>query len=235
MFAHRPLAAFAAAVTVATVGALVLSGCSSTVPLAAIGTAVPDAHARVAVIGDSIEAGLGLTAAEAWPELLAVDRRWALDNLSVSGAGFVATGSSGDTFDAQVDAAIADKAQIVLVGASDNDLGQDLDTVSAAMATAIGRIRAALPQARIVGYDALSGAASDDELAPLDAALETTVTSDGGVWIDLGEPYRGQDGLVQADGEHPTVAGQQAIAAVALSRLDDLVEARATSTAAATS
>lgn len=230
MFAHRPLAAFATAVTVATVGAVALSGCSTAVPQAAVGTAVADAHTRVAVIGDSIEAGLGLTAGEAWPELLAVDRRWALDNLSVSGAGFVATGTSGATFDGQVDTAIADKAQLVLIGASDNDLGQDVDTVSAAMTAAVDRIRAALPHARIVGYDALSGAASDDDLAPLDAALETAVTSDGGVWIDLGEPYRGQDGLVQADGEHPTVAGQQAIAAVALSRLDDLVEVRSEAT-----
>jgi acyl-CoA thioesterase I len=231
MFAHRPLTALAAAITVATLGGVALSGCTA-VPIAAVATPVTDAHVRVAVIGDSIEAGLGLDAGQAWPDLLAVDRRWGLDNLSVSGAGFVATGSGGTTFDAQVDAAIADDAQLVLIGASDNDLGEDTATVSAAMQTAVDRLHAALPNARIIGYDALSGAASDDDLAPLDAALQTAVTSDGGVWIDLGEPYRDQDGLVQADGEHPTAAGQQAIAAVALSALDELVEARASSSAA---
>ncbi|WP_025157453.1 SGNH/GDSL hydrolase family protein [Leifsonia aquatica] len=233
MLAHRPLAAFATAITVATIGAAALSGCASTVDPVALGTPVVNPHYRVAVIGDSIEAGLGLTPGEAWPDLLAVDRRWGLDNLSVSGAGFVATGADGGTFASQVDAAIADNAQLVLIGASDNDLGQDDATVTAAMTAAIGKLHTALPHARIIGYDALSGAASDDDLAPLDAALQTAVTADGGVWIDLGEPYRDQDGLVQADGEHPTAAGQQAIAAVALTDLDGLVAARSTAADAA--
>lgn len=228
MLAHRPLAAFATAITVATLGAAALSGCASTVAPVALGSPVVNPHYRVAVIGDSIEAGLGLMPGEAWPELLAVDRRWGLDNLSVSGAGFVATGADGGTFASQVDAAIADNAQLVLIGASDNDLGEDDTAVTAAMTAAIDKLHTALPHARIIGYDALSGAASDDDLAPLDAALQTAVTADGGVWIDLGEPYRGQAGLVQADGEHPTAAGQQAIAAVALTDLDGLVAARST-------
>lgn len=227
MLAHRRLHSIAAAVSVATLAGLALSGCSTGVPLVAVGTAVADPHARVAVIGDSIEAGLGLMPGEAWPELLAVDRRWGLDNLSVSGAGFVATGSDGDAFDDQVEAAIADHAQIVLIGASDNDLGTSTASVSAAMDAAVDRLRTALPAARIIGYGALSGSASDDDLAPLDAALETAVTARGGTWIELGEPYRDVDGLVQADGEHPTAAGQQAIAAVALERLD-AVEQEAT-------
>ncbi|MFF2051501.1 SGNH/GDSL hydrolase family protein [Leifsonia sp. NPDC058194] len=231
MLTHRPLTALAAIVTVATIGAVALSGCSSAAPQAAVASPVANAHTRVAVIGDSIEAGLGLESNEAWPELLAVDRRWVLDNLSVSGAGFVATGSDGATFDAQVDDAIADDAQLVLIGASDNDLGQDEATVSAAMTAAVTKLHTALPHARILGYDALSGAASDEDLAPLDLALETAVTAEGGTWIDLGEPYRDQGGLVQADGEHPTVAGQQAIAAVALTQLDGLLEARAAGTA----
>ncbi|GIT79340.1 hypothetical protein LLS1_10090 [Leifsonia sp. LS1] len=231
MLSHRPLAALAAAVTVASGAALALSGCSAATPPTPVGTAVADAHTRVAVIGDSIEAGLGLEPTEAWPELLAVDRRWGLDNLSVSGAGFVATGADGGTFATQVTAAIADKAQLVLIGASDNDLGTDTATVAAAMSAAVDRLHSALPHAQIIGYDALSGAASDDDLAPLDAALKAAVEAEGGTWIDLGEPYRDQDGLVQADGEHPTVAGQQAIAAVALTALDGLVEARAASTA----
>lgn len=227
MLARRRLHAIAAAVTVATLGGVSLSGCTSGVPRVAVGTAVVDAHARVAVIGDSIEAGLGLMPGQAWPDLLAVDRRWSLDNLSVSGAGFVATGADGDAFDDQVEAAIADDARIVLLGASDNDLGTSTATVSAAMAAAVDRLRSALPDARIIGYGALSGSASDDDLAPLDTALETAVIAHGGEWIDLGEPYRGVDGLVQADGEHPTAAGQQAIAAAVLSELDARVEAAA--------
>src|SRR6478609_4757283 len=105
MLARRRLHPIAAALAVATLAGVALSGCSTGVPLVAVGTPVADAHARVAVIGDSIEAGLGLMPGEAWPDLLAVDRRWGLDNLSVSGAGFVATAADGDAFDDQVDAA----------------------------------------------------------------------------------------------------------------------------------
>jgi acyl-CoA thioesterase-1 len=226
MLTRRPLAALASAITVASLGAVALSGCTSAIPLASLGSPVADAHKRVAVIGDSIEAGLGVTAGQAWPALLAVDRRWGLDNLSVSGAGFLATGSDGGTFDSQITSAIADRAQLVLIGASDNDLGEDTAAVATAMKTAIDRVHRALPHARIVAYGALTGSASDDDLAPLDSALESAVSADGGDWIDVGEPYRDRDGLVQADGEHPTAAGQHAIAAAALSALDEITASR---------
>ena len=174
----------------------------------------------MAVIGDSIESG-GTRPAEAWPALVAVDRRWKLENYSVPGAGFVAHGGDGQDFGAQVDQAIALPADMVLIGASDNDLGRDICIVSAAMTAAVERLRTALPHARILGFNALTGEASDDDLAPLNEALRDAVTAVGGHWLDLGQPYRGQAGLVQNDGEHPTPAGQQAIAAAVLERLDD--------------
>lgn len=193
----------------ATVAAIVLS---------------PPAHAdhlTVAVIGDSIESGAGLRPAEAWPALVAVDRRWELENYSVPGAGFVARHDKQD-FGAQVDQAIALRADMVLIGASDNDLGRDVSTVSAAMTGCVERLRTALPHARLLGFNAFTGFASDDDLAPLNDALRQAVTAVGGQWLDLGQPYRGRAGLVQDDGEHPTPAGQQAIAGAVLERLDDL-------------
>ena len=74
---------------------------------------------------------------------------------------------------------------------------------------------------RFLGFNALTGEASDDDLAPLNKALRHAVTAVGGHWLELGQPYRGRAGLVQNDGEHPTPAGQQAIAAAVLERLDD--------------
>ncbi|ANF30449.1 hypothetical protein A0130_01010 [Leifsonia xyli] len=223
MLARRPLAAAATAISAALLALAALSGCAVTNGGAAdaVGAAsTPTAAAeRVAIVGDSIESGLGLEPSEAWPALVAQSRGWRLDNLSVPGAGFVAQGSDGHDFSAQVDTAIAAKAQLVLIGASDNDLGQDLAEVSTAMQNAVDRVHSDLPGARIVGFNALSGAASDDDLAPLDSALQQAVEGVGGDWLDLGQPYRGLAGLVQDDGEHPTLPGQQAIAAVVESKL----------------
>lgn len=169
---------------------------------------------RVAIIGDSIEAGLGLSKDQAWPELVAADEQWNLDNLGVSGAGYVAHGTGEKTFADEVRDAIADKAQVVFIGASDNDLGKNLADVTQQMQADVALLHSSLPDAEIIGYNAISGSASDSELAPLNAALEKIVEAHGGYWLDVGEPYRGVSGLVQKDGEHPTAAGQQAIAAL---------------------
>jgi acyl-CoA thioesterase-1 len=225
MLRHRPLAAFATALAALLLGTLALSGCATASdPGIAVGAPVNGSrHPVVAIVGDSIESGMGLEPFESWPALVAVDRRWGLENFSEPGAGFVAVGSSNQDFDGQIDQAIAAKADVVLIGASDNDLGQDTATVAKAMAAAVERLSDALPKAHLVGYNALTGEASDSDLAPLDDALHAAITAAGGTWIDLGQPYRGQLGLVQDDGEHPTLEGQQAIASAFLSRIDGLV------------
>jgi acyl-CoA thioesterase-1 len=224
MFHHRPLATAAAAFAALLLGTVALSGCASASSQLAVGAAVTGGeHPVVAVVGDSIESGLGLEPFESWPALVAVDRRWGLQNFSEPGAGFLAVGSSDSDFTAQIDQAIAAKADVVFIGASDNDLGHDTAAVGAAMAAAVERLSDALPKARLVGYNALTGEASDSDLAPLNDALKRAVTAAGGTWIDLGQPYRGHVGLVQDDGEHPTLEGQQAIASVVLSRLDGIV------------
>jgi len=240
MLARRPFAAAATALTAALLALTALSGCATanagtadagaadvggTVGGAA-GAAGPSATAtptpadtRVAVVGDSIESGLGLDPSESWPALVAATRGWRLNNLSVPGAGFVAQGSDGHDFSAQVDTAIASQAEIVFIGASDNDLGEDVSQVADAMQQAVQRLRTALPDARIVGFNALSGQAADADLAPFDTALQKAVQDAGGTWLDLGQPYRDRGGLVQDDDEHPTLPGQQAIADVVESKL----------------
>jgi acyl-CoA thioesterase-1 len=214
MTARRPLTALA----LAAVSALALAGCSSPVagenaggegPVTAAG---PAEGLRVAVIGDSIAAGLGVAQGEAWPSLLAEENGWRLSNLSSSGAGFVATDGDGDDFEPQITAAIDADAQLILVGASDNDLGADDGDARQATADAVQRLRAGLPRAQIVGFGALTGEATDEQLASVDRALRDAVAASGGVWLELGQPYRGREGLVQDDGEHPTAAGQRAIA-----------------------
>ncbi|WP_431220981.1 SGNH/GDSL hydrolase family protein [Leifsonia xyli] len=221
MLARRPLAAAATALTAALLGLTALSGCATSGAADAAGSSTGSASAeRVAIIGDSIESGLGLEPSESWPALVAADRGWRLANLSVPGAGFVAQGSDGDDFSGQVSAAIASHAELVLIGASDNDLGTDVTQVAQAMRAAVTRLRTALPDARIIGFNALTGQAGDTDLGPLNAALKQAVSDADGSWLDLGQPYRDVAGLVQDDGEHPTLPGQQAIATLVEAKLD---------------
>jgi acyl-CoA thioesterase-1 len=223
MLARRPLAAAATVMTAALLALTALSGCAAASAASnAVTTAAstsPTAE-HVVVIGDSIESGLGLEPAEAWPALLASAHGWRLDNLSEPGAGFVAPGPDGDNFSAQVDRAIALKPQLVFIGASDNDLDSDGAQVAAAMRQAVQRLSAALPGTRLIAFNALSGAAGDDELSGVNTSLQQAVLAAGGTWLDLGQPYRGQAGLVQDDGEHPTLPGQQAIAATVAAKLE---------------
>ncbi len=222
MHHHRPLATAATALAALLLGTLALSRCATAAsPNVALGSAVKcGRHPVVAIVGDSIESGMGLEPFDAWPALVAVDRRWGLENFSEPGAGFIAVGASNQDFNGQIDQAIAAKADVVLIGASDNDLGQDTAAVAKAMAAAVERLSDALPKAHLVGYNALTGEANDSDLAPLNDALRTAITAAGGKWVDLGQPYRGQAGLVQDDGEHPTLEGQQAIASAFLTRVD---------------
>lgn len=52
----------------------------------------------------------------------------------------------------------------------------------------------------------------EDESVQTSAALEGAVVGAGGVWVDLGDPLRGREQFVQDDLEHPTEAGQRALA-----------------------
>ncbi len=167
----------------------------------------------VAVIGDSIASGYGLTVPQAWPALLAQDEGWDVDDLGVAGAGFVASGSNGTTYAHQVDQAIQAAPRLVVITATDNDMGTDDATLRSAVSSAVLRLKSALPGAELVGLSALSGSAGDADLAEVDSVLQSAVTAAGGRWITLGQPYAGRTGLVQSDGEHPTADGQKVIEA----------------------
>lgn len=162
-------------------------------------------------IGDSITGGSGLAPDEAWPIVLAGARGWAVTNLGTDGAGFLAPGLSDETYDSQVADAPRAHPELVIISASDNDVGQTGD-LAAAMTAAMKKLRAELPHATIAATSVIGPAFSPDELAPIDADMKKAVAEVHGVYLDLGDPFDGRDGMLQADGEHPTAAGQQVLA-----------------------
>lgn len=214
-----PLLRLAVAVALA---ALVL-GCAVFVPrhvhlLASRPSATPTARAfrptRVTTIGDSIMAGKGLDAAQAWPALIDDDPGVSVRNLGCSGAGFIAVGSCGTDFAGLVPQAVSSAPQLVLLESSDNDLGEPAAPLAAATTQTVAAIHKALPHAEIIGMNTLwdQPGAVPAEVGASSADLQRALAAVHGTYVDIGQPLAGQASLLQSDSEHPTVAGQVVLA-----------------------
>ncbi len=237
-----PVAAVSGAVI--AVAALALSGCAAavpdgyadarrpeaardaptTAPVPAARAAAPSATGGLVVtIGDSIMAGLGLDEDEAWPALLARDTGADIVNLSCSGAGFTIEGDCGDDLGGLVDEAIAMDPAVVIIQSSDNDLDAAQDEIDDATRAAVDRLRAGLPDARLIGIDTLWHIDDDepDAIGWASDALQSALDADDGVFVSIGQPLRGRPDLLQWDGEHPTAEGQVVLADAVEAALDE--------------
>ncbi|MBT2503481.1 SGNH/GDSL hydrolase family protein [Curtobacterium sp. ISL-83] len=181
-------------------------------------TARPWDHARgarVALIGDSITGGHGLTIQQAWPSLLADAQHWQLSNLSCNGAGVLTQGDADDcagTYDDLADRTVALHPRVIIVQASSNDLGQDDDALPGAVEQLVVTLHRQLPHARIIGLSAIwNESAPPAQLARISSDLRSAVRQIGGTYVDIGEPLRDHPTWMQADDVHPTARGQRAI------------------------
>ncbi|MFF1633766.1 SGNH/GDSL hydrolase family protein [Leifsonia sp. NPDC058248] len=222
-----------AVVAVAAAAAIVLAGCSSTTaqrPVAAVGTAVAAPQsARTAdrpllvAIGDSIAFGKGVKPSEAWPARVAAAHGWRLTDLAVSGSGFVKLGWNNTNYRHQVDQALTLHPDFILISATRNDREQDSALVERNSTELLDALRAAFPDARIIGTTAVWG--SDRPPATLtrvDGIVEKAVEKVDGTFLDLGFPLVGHRDLLQADQIHPNAAGQDVVAKVVDSKLAPL-------------
>ncbi|WP_423919402.1 SGNH/GDSL hydrolase family protein [Frigoribacterium sp. 2-23] len=181
------------------------------------------AGSPVVTIGDSIMAGYGLDdpATSAWPVRLAVQTGAVVVNDSCSGAGFISFGDCGTTYAGLVAAAAAAHPGLIVIQSSDNDLGEDPSTLAAATNRTVQALRAAVPNARIVGLSTLwnQPGAVPAEVSESSDDLRLALAAVGGSFIDIGQPLAGHSGMLQDDDEHPTDAGQEALATAILADL----------------
>lgn len=188
----------------------------------AVGGVISD-DTTLVTIGDSIMAGHGLAdaATGAWPVLLGTATGDHVVNDSCSGAGFIAVGSCGNDYQGLIAEAVAADPGIVIIESSDNDNGEDPTTLATATTETVAALHAAVPTARIVGLSTLwdQPGAVPAEVEQSSDDLRTAVTAVGGTYLDIGQPIAGKDGLLQADDEHPTDAGQQVLASAILADL----------------
>jgi hypothetical protein len=122
---------------------LALAGCSSarlTTDTNPISSATPPV---LVAIGDSIMKGHSLSAAQAWPAMLAVSSDRALTNLACDGD---CNCNGGDDVSGLVDTALALHPALILISG-----GSDNDTLSTETNPVVSSLRAKLPSTTIVG------------------------------------------------------------------------------------
>jgi len=209
-----------------TVAATALAGCAATAqPVAAEAAAAPAGQERpsAVAIGDSIAFGKGVGPDESWPALVAEQHGWHLDDLAVSGSGFVKAGWDGTTYRDQVDRALKLHPAFILIAATRNDRDQDPAAVTSSADRLLGELRDTFPHAHIIGITGIWGAdAQPATLQRVDDIVGAAVRGVDGDFLDLGSPLEGKPDLLQTDGIHPNAAGQRAVAARVENRLAPL-------------
>jgi Lysophospholipase L1 and related esterases len=207
------------AAIVLAAGCLPLAACSVVSPGAPAARAVPadaateSAAPVVVAIGDSITHGKGVTPAEAWPNLLAHKNGWVMTDLGINGAGFIARGSGGGTFETEIARVAALRPDLIIVSGSRNDLRQPLDAIAAAVPNALATLRADAPHAVIVAISAIwNDHPAPEKLSTISARVRDAAPGVRAVYLDIGQPFSGHPALLQSDDIHPTAAGQQALA-----------------------
>ncbi len=175
----------------------------------------PTTHARLIVfLGTSLTAGLGLDPGQAYPAV--IQRR--LDSLRLPWRA-VNAGVSGETSAGalrRLDWILGSRPAVLVVetGANDGLRGLDVDTTRANLEAIVRRARADVPGIRVV----LAGMAVPTNLGPRYEVqfrrIFTAVASRERVALIpfLLEGVGGVDSLNQADGIHPTAAGQRIVA-----------------------
>lgn len=202
-----------AAAAVAAAVLLALTGCASIPPAGSGSGAAP--HPVVVTIGDSIMKGHGLKPSQAWPALMAAQHGWRLDNLACDGAGFLAVGDDadcGETFAGLVAKAAALHPRTVIIEGSSNDFGQRDDDLLPETVSQLAQLRAALPDAQIIGLSTVWGdTAVPAQLNDINTQVRDAVERVGGQYLQIGQPLSGHPEWMQHDDVHPTAAGQLAI------------------------
>jgi lysophospholipase L1-like esterase len=167
----------------------------------------------VAFLGDSYTSGssMGGTGAAGWPAILSASHGWNFRLYSSGGSGFVNPGPTNITFGQRIAAIVAANPSIVYVEGGHNDLGRNPE---AAISVTIARLRAGLPDARIVILSPIWPTTHPPAgLAPITAALKAEALKAKAVFVDTSQWFAGSHAsLIGQDGTHPTDPGHQYIA-----------------------
>jgi acyl-CoA thioesterase-1 len=188
-------------------------------PTAAAG----DRSVRIVVLGDSLTAGLGLPADEAFPAKL--ERALKAKGLAIE---VINAGVSGDTASgglARLDWSVPEGTDAVILELGANDMlrGIDPKLTRQALEEIVRRLSARGVPVLLAGMRAAANLGNDYR-----RAFEALYSDLAGRYDLLLYPFfldgvAGEAGLNQSDGLHPTAAGVDAIVARILPKVEELV------------
>lgn len=167
---------------------------------------------RVAVIGDSYTACSGEGGCDSANYLVKLQRDlgWVFKPYAVGGTGYVNDGGGQSTFGQRVDKVIDDNPDVVIVEGGRNDVTQT-EQLEVAAADVFKRLKAGLPDARIIVVGPIGTANSpDSELTARDKIKSAAKTAGISEFVDPIEDnwFSGADAsLIGSDGVHPTDDG----------------------------
>lgn len=173
---------------------------------------------RIVVVGDSLSTGYGTSPDSAWPVLLQSvalpdDRTVRVTNVAENGSGYVVAGEYGHAFSDEVRAAVGPTTDVVVFFGSDNDLGEDPETIRDAAASTFAEASELAPNAVLVAVGPLSATEEPDPLLAevRDAAASAAEDEDVPFIDPIADEWLGgqADVLLGPDGEHPSIAGQE--------------------------
>jgi acyl-CoA thioesterase-1 len=214
--------------SMAAAAALAAAACSqpsqTTVPAAP--SPSPDASSsavRVVVLGDSLAAGLGLAADEAFPAVVERQLRDRGHAVTVVNAGVSGDTSAGGL--ARLEWVLGQPTDVLVVELGGNDAlrGQDLEATEANLRDIVRRGRAAGARVLLLGMDVPSNYGPD--YGGRFSALYERIAEDEGIALIPGfvREVGSDPELLQADGLHPTAEGQRRLAETLLPHLEALV------------
>lgn len=178
---------------------------------------------KVVFLGDSLTAGMGLPADQAWPAAVGASLRAAGHPITVVNAGV-----SGDTTAdglARLDWLLSQKPEVLVVCLGANDMLRGMPPAEAEK-----NLRSIVQKGQAAGARVLLGGMRANPTLGPDYVKEFE-----GIYprlaAELGVPLvpfilegvAGDPALVQPDGLHPTAAGQARVAALMYSQLEPLV------------
>jgi acyl-CoA thioesterase-1 len=178
---------------------------------------------RIVVLGDSLAAGLGLPAHEAFPAVVESRLRDRGHAVEIVNAGVSGDTSAGGL--ARVDWVLQQPTDILVVELGGNDAlrGQDLSATEANLRAIVRHGRTAGAEVLLLGMDVPTNYGPD--YSSRFAELYERIAADEGITLVPGfvREVGSDPKLLQADGLHPTAEGQRLLAESLLSHLEGLV------------
>lgn len=163
-------------------------------------------------VGDSFVQGTPQDNFTTWPQYIADAEGWQITKVASHGAGYVTAGASGGTYAELIEQNGVSNADELVFSGGYNDRETSIAEFRKAVASTFDLARSLSPDVPIVVLsEFVPRFQYSDGANQRNAVLRGEAERIGATYIPVSDLLRG-DGLIGADGTHPTTKGQQLIA-----------------------